>query len=163
MNIVLTGMPGSGKTTVSEVFKRRGKKVFDTDAEIVKKHGVIKDIFALYGEEYFRDLETETVKELAKSDGVVISTGGGCILRQENVKLFKENGKIVYLKASVNTLLKRVEGDTARPLLAGNTKERLTALYSARAEAYAVAADIIIDTDDLSPERIADKIQELIN
>ena len=160
MNIILCGMPGCGKTTVAEVLARRGKKVYDTDAEIVKKHGEISEIFARFGERYFRDLETQTVKELSLLNEVVIATGGGCLLREENVNAFKSCGKIIYLKTQVTTLLKRVEGDTARPLLQGDTRARLEKLYSDRKEVYENSADIIIDTDDLSPEQIADIITE---
>lgn len=162
MNVVLAGMPGSGKTTVAEELKRRGKTVFDTDEQIVKEHGAISGIFARYGEEHFRDLETQTVRELSTLDGVVIATGGGCLLRGENVKLLKENGKIFYLRTKVETLIKRVEGDTDRPLLQGDTRARIENLYKDRSGVYAQAADFIIDTDELTPEEIANKITEYI-
>lgn len=162
MNIVLAGMPGSGKTTVAEELKRRGKTVFDTDEQIVKSHGAISEIFARYGEEHFRDLETQTVRELCALDGVVIATGGGCLLRGENVKLLKENGKIFYLRTDVETLVKRVGGDTGRPLLQGDTRARIEKLHNDRSRIYAQAADFIIDTDELTPEEIANKITEII-
>ena len=161
MNIVLSGMPASGKTTVSKALEKLGKKVYDTDGEIVKEHGEITRIFADHGEEYFRNLESKTVEKLSALDGVVIATGGGCLLRQNNVALLKRSGKIVYLRARIETLLKRVEGDTTRPLLQGGAEEKIKKLYKERTPVYERAADIIIDTDGLSPEEIAQRITEL--
>lgn len=160
MNIVLAGMPGSGKTTVAGVFKERGFGVFDTDEQIVKKHGRIADIFANFGEEKFREIETQTVRELAGLDGIVIATGGGCLLREQNVKLLKQSGKVVYLRTAPKTLFKRVEGDTERPLLQGDTFAKINKLFAQRAPVYEGAADIIIDTDGRSPEEIADLLME---
>ncbi len=163
MNIVLAGMMGCGKTTVAEILSRKlGKKSVDTDAEIVKKHGGIADIFSKYGEERFRDIEAETVKDVASFDGVIIATGGGCLLREENVREFKKRGKIVYLRTLPETLIKRVEGDTERPLLAGGAAEKIKSILPVRAPVYESAADIIIDTDNLTPEEVADKITEIL-
>ncbi len=161
MNIVLAGMPGSGKTTVAKALERTGKKVIDTDEVIVGKYGRISDIFAEHGEEYFRDLETCTVMEASGLSDVVIATGGGCLLRGRNVELFKRSGKIIFLRTRPETLIKRVEGDTERPLLQGNMRDRILSLYNARTPVYERAADIVIDTDELLPEEIAERILEL--
>lgn len=162
MNIILSGMPGSGKTTVAQVLKEKYlKTVYDTDAEIVKEHGKISDIFEKFGEEFFRDLETKTVEKLSAVDGAVISTGGGCLLREQNTNLFKLNGKIVYLKTRLETLYARLEGDSGRPLLQGNYKSKLEKLFEERSEIYFSSADFIIETDFLTPEEIAEKIIRL--
>ncbi len=162
MNIILIGMPASGKTTVAGVFAARGKKVYDTDAEIVNKYGEISAIFENFGEGYFRELETETVRALSGLDGVVIATGGGCVLRAENVRLLKSKGKIIYLKTLPETLLRRVGAGSGRPLLSGDAEGKLFRLYSERAPVYEAAADFTVETDGLSPEKIADKITEIL-
>ena len=154
-NIILIGMPACGKTTVASVY---GKNVYDTDAYIESAHGNISDIFANHGEEYFRKLETEAIKNICTNDECIISTGGGAVLREENVRLFKQSGKIVYLRTKIETLLKRLEGDASRPLLMGDRRERLTKLYNERTPIYERVADIIIDTDGLTPEEVLDKI-----
>lgn len=163
MNIVLAGMPGSGKTTVSGCLSARtGMPVIDTDAEIVNEHGAITEIFARFGEDRFRDLESSVCERLAAYDGVVVSTGGGCLLREKNVEALKKSGKIVYLRTQPETLIKRLKGDTTRPLLAGDGVARIYGLYSARKEIYEGAADITVDTDGLSPDEIAKKITEFL-
>lgn len=164
MNIILAGMPASGKTTVSRVLSEKLRlKLVDTDEEIVKKFGAICDIFASFGEEVFRNMETEVVKSVSAQSGLVISSGGGCLLHEENVKLFKNGGKIVYLRAQLSTLLSRVEGDTTRPLLSGDKKEKMQSLLLKRSPVYEAAADLTVDTDGLTPEQIADNIIKEIN
>ena len=98
MNLILCGMMGSGKTTVGiKIAQRTGKSFVDTDALIEERYGKISDIFARFGEEYFRDLESEIVQELCRQDGLVISTGGGLVLRKKNVDALRQNGKIIFL------------------------------------------------------------------
>lgn len=163
MNIVLSGMPGSGKTTVAAVLAEKyGGAVWDTDSVIVREHGAISDIFAKHGEEYFRNLETAAVEKVCAENGAVIATGGGCLLREENVRLLKSSGKIVYLRTQFETLLDRLNGDTSRPLLQGDARSKLAALYNARTPIYERAADITVDTDGLTPEEIAEKIYEAV-
>lgn len=163
MSIVLIGMPASGKTTVAAVLaKNLGLKVIDTDALIVQRHGEINKIFEKFGEEHFRNLESATVKEAAKIQNAVISTGGGCPLRKENVLALKESGKVVFLRTSITELIRRTEGDGTRPLLKGEREERLKVLLSVRTPIYESAADFTVDTDGLTPEEIANKITEFI-
>lgn len=163
MNIILVGMPGSGKTTVARELKKvTGFRVVDTDALIVERHGEINEIFRKLGEKTFRDYESEIIAEVCKLSGTIISTGGGSVLREENARLMKNCGKIVYLRASVETILKRTATDNSRPLLAGEKRKNIERLLSAREKIYSGCADIAVDTDGLSPKEIASKITELL-
>lgn len=164
MNIVLCGMMGCGKTTVSEVFSEKyGYKAVDTDALIVERYGNINGIFEKYGEAYFRDLESLITKEVSSQyDCAVISVGGGCVLREENVRALKNGGILIYLRTRADTIIKRLEGDTQRPLLKDGLEERVNTILSSRSAVYERAADIVIDTDGLTPEEIAKKIKESI-
>ena len=103
-------------------------------------------------------------KKLLKNDrlNVVISTGGGCPLRKENVQVLKENGKLIFLRASVDELIRRTAGDGTRPLLKGEREKRLKSLLAVRTPIYEKAADFTVDTDGLAPEEIANEITEFI-
>ena len=162
MRIVLCGMMGCGKTTVARALSDRlGWEWVDTDEWIVHRHGNINDIFAQKGEAYFRDLETEAVRALPFGVNTVVSVGGGLVLKEENVRLIKEQGKIVYLQASKETLQRRLEGDATRPLLAGEAlSARLDELLAARSAVYEGAADIVVCVDRKTPAKIADEIVE---
>lgn len=167
MNLILCGMMGAGKTTVAKALaKLTARKVYDTDEQIVQKHGNISDIFARFGEGYFRDLETQTVKELSTAENAIISVGGGLVLRQENVEILKKTGKIVYLRASLHTLTERLQGDTARPLLQDekeSLQSKLTRLLNARGVVYEKAADLTLDVDKKTPEEIAEELLEKLD
>ncbi|MGM9645637.1 MAG: shikimate kinase [Eubacteriales bacterium] len=142
-NIVLIGMPCSGKTTVGkELAKITGKKFVDTDCEIVKKTGIdIPTYFQKYGEANFRQLEKEVIEEISKINSQVIATGGGCILDFENVRNLRSNGKIYFLDRSLENLTPTSD----RPL--SSDKESLEKRYRERYSKYVSYADSIIDSN----------------
>ena len=140
-NIVLIGMPGCGKSTVGRLLAEKlNRPLCEADAEIVKAAGRgIPEIFASVGEAGFRKLETSVLRELGKRSGAVISTGGGCVTREENYDLLHQNGVIVWLKRDLDLLPK--EG---RPL---SLKNDLRDMYARREPLYARFADMVIDND----------------
>ncbi len=160
-NLVLIGMPGSGKTTVGKALLSllNGFSLADIDEEIVKSEKrEITEIFKENGEDYFRNLETQTLKKYQNTQNIIISTGGGVVEREENLEILKNIGCTIYIKCSVETLFERVREDNSRPLLrVEDIKERLAALYLRRDKKYQ-KADYTIDTEDLTPEECAKKI-----
>lgn len=165
-NIVLIGFMGSGKSTVGIRLSYRLRRVVeDTDKLIEKKAGrSITDIFAQQGEGVFRDLETELLRSLCSIPGEkIISVGGGTPIRAENRPLLKRLGTVVYLRVRPETVYKRLQGDTTRPLLQGeNPQEKIRVLMEERKEAYEACADLILDVDDLEVSDIVDKIERYI-
>ncbi len=165
MNLVLCGMMGAGKSTIGiKIAELTGRRWYDTDGVISDRHGKISDIFEYYGEPHFRKLETEVVKELAGQDNLVISTGGGLVLKSENNAALQENGKIVFLRASLKTLNQRLVVDGTRPLLQASTEsisDRLERLLKERTPIYEHVADYIVDVDDKTPLEIAKEIVAL--
>lgn len=151
-NIVLSGMPASGKSTVGRmVAEQLGREFIDTDSIIVEREGEISRIFAEKGEEYFRDLETEVIKELSPLSGKVISLGGGAVLRPENVLALRQNGEIFFIDRSPEYLIPTCD----RPL--ADEKEKIMRLYEARIDTYMDTADYIID-GDCDPADVADSV-----
>ena len=165
MNIVLCGMMGSGKTTIGiKIAEITGRRWYDTDGVIADKHGKISDIFEYYGEAHFRKLETEVIRDLSEKDNLILSTGGGLVLKTENNTMLKKNGKIVFLRASLETLSQRLKVDGTRPLLqtsAEGIKSRLARLLEERSPIYESVADCVIDVDGKTPEENAREIIEL--
>ncbi|MGN0804223.1 MAG: shikimate kinase [Candidatus Coproplasma sp.] len=162
MNVVLCGMMGSGKTAVASAFADLyGVQIVDTDAVIVSRYGEINAIFANHGEEYFRNIESEVCKEVSMQySNAVISLGGGAVLRAQNVQNLKKTGKIIYLKAKAQTIIERLQGDTTRPLLKGGLEEKVNSILANRSAIYEGVADVVIETDSLTPEQIAKVIKE---
>ena len=162
MNIILFGMMAAGKTTVGERLALAMRRSFvDTDRLIVERHGEIAGIFQRHGEGYFRALEGEIVKELVQNDGQVIAVGGGLVMSEENVSRLKANGKMVYLRGSVTTLVERLTGDKTRPLLQVDDvslTEQVEKILSARAPIYERVADFTVDIDGKTPEKITVEI-----
>ncbi len=163
-NIVLIGFMGSGKSTVGirlSYYMRRS--VEDTDKLIEKKQGrKISDIFATDGEEYFRQLETQMLKELKdKLQYHIISVGGGTPVREENRELLRQLGTVVYLRVRPETVYQRLKHDTTRPLLqCENPLERIEQLLNQRKDAYESCADVILDVDDMSMDEILEFIDK---
>lgn len=157
MNVILCGMMGVGKTSVGQILAQKlGRRWVDTDGLIVERYGEIAAIFERFGEGHFRDLETEIIKELVQEDGLVISVGGGLVLKEENVALLKQNGKIVYLRASAETLAERLAVGNNRPLLnTGELLPKVQGLLEERAPIYARAADFTVDTEGKTIENVA--------
>ena len=163
-NLVLIGFMGSGKTTVGHILKEHGYSLIDTDDYIEQSEGMtIKEIFDTYGEAYFREVETRTLKELIETTHhAVISTGGGMPLRRENARLLRELGTVWYLRVGEETIWNRVKKDTSRPLLqCEDPKGRIHELMQEREPIYKKAARAELRCDDRSPEAIAERILQV--
>lgn len=163
-NIFLIGPAGAGKTTVGKLLAvQLGMQFLDTDMEIEKRCGVnIAWIFDLEGEKGFRDRETQVLRELTDLNGVLIATGGGVILREENRKRLISRGTVVYLETSVDQQLERTARDKDRPLLrGGNEKENrkiLDGLYEKRTPLYQETADATFRADKKSARTLVSEI-----
>jgi len=162
-NIVLIGFMGSGKTTAGKILAASlGWSFLDTDAMIEEDAGLsIKEIFARYGEQYFRKLEQAAVARAAAARGAVIATGGGAVLCGDNVRRLREGNKVVWLQVRLETALHRagVKGD--RPLLQGRRREEVAGLFKHR-EPYYTFADVYIDTDGKDADAVAGEIKEAL-
>lgn len=151
---------GTGKSTVGRLLAQRGGfEVVDVDAEIVRREGrTIPELFAQFGEDYFRAAETDALRSvMGQAGSLVIATGGGAVLRPENRTLMTEGGLVVALTATAEQIMARVSQDKGRPLLQGNLEERVHKLLSERRTAYDFAP-VRIDTTGLSAEEVAEAI-----
>jgi len=143
MNVVLVGMPSSGKTTIGkEIAAYLGKEFVDTDVEIEKNGMSIPDMFEKYGEDYFRSVEAYEIEKVAKKSGLVIATGGGAIKKECNRKALRQNAIVVYIKRDLEKL-----SDNGRPLSKGGI-DRIKQLYDERHELYENVSDISIETKE---------------
>jgi len=164
-NIFLVGFMGAGKSTVGKILADKiGYGYCDADKFIEEQAGTtITQIFADHGEQYFRDLESESIEVLASNDKQVVATGGGVVQRDRNWNAMKKNGLTIYLKASVETIWERIKDDNSRPLLqVENPVNAARELLKKRTPMYE-KADIIISTDNLSLKQVADEILTLLN
>ena len=164
MNIILTGIMGTGKSTVGRILgKKLGWAFYDTDSMIEKETGLtIAQIFTKRGEKEFRVVEMHTIQLISVLDKVVVATGGGVPLRTENMDVLERNGWIVHLSAKPETILDRLDKTIAtRPLLAGKDPYlELEKLLKDREKAYG-RANINVDTDEQTPEQVAYMILKL--
>lgn len=166
-NIVLIGFMGAGKSTISDCLRTAfAMEVVEMDQIIAERQKMsISDIFETYGEEYFRDLETNLLIEMQSRTNVVISCGGGVPMRDRNVAEMKKNGKVVLLTAKPETILNRVRDNHDRPLLEGNKNiEFIAGLMEKRRRKYEAAADVIIETDGKDELEICEElVQKILN
>ena len=159
-NIVLTGMPGSGKSTVGRLINAEGFSFTDTDTEIEKRCGcTIRELIAAKGEAYFRDLETQVICDASSQSGLIISTGGGAVLREENVRALRRNGRLFFIDADPS----RLRATEDRPL--SDTEDKLARLYNERIGIYRATADVTVpdmERAEAEAEYIKAKRTELI-
>lgn len=162
-NILLIGFMGTGKSTVSRELKSKtGMPEIDMDQYIVDKENMsISEIFEKFGEDYFRTVETECLKEILNNTGVIVSCGGGVVVKDENVTYMKDKGKIVLLTATPETVFERVRYSNSRPILNNNMSvEFIAGLMEKRRERYLAVADVIIETDN---KAVGDIAAEILN
>jgi shikimate kinase len=162
MRLFLTGMMGSGKSAVGKALADRyGYTLIDLDEEIVKKYSKsIETIFKLDGENRFREYETDTARSLDLPDHAVIATGGGFPLKETNRRWMKTHGKIIWLKSSPAVILERIK-DEDRPLLPKPiTVDHIATILHKRIPVYQ-QADQVIETDDMTPNEIAEAIRKI--
>lgn len=164
-NIVLCGFMGCGKSTIGRALAEKlNMRLIDTDAYIEKKEGMkISEIFSSKGEEYFRNAELEACRELADIKNCIISTGGGTLLKDENVTEIKKGGTVFFLNISPQTVLMRLRHDTTRPLLQRKDKEKaVNELMDQRMPLYRKAADYIVSAEE-PPRKVCAKIISIYN
>lgn len=164
-HIILIGFMGTGKSTISkELSLQTGWKELDLDAYIEQEKAcAITEIFEKEGEEAFRDYESMYLRKVLEMPDGILSCGGGTVLRSQNVENMKENGTIVLLTATPQTVYERVKDSTNRPILNGHMNpEYIAGLMEKRREVYEKSADVVIATDGKNPEDIAKEILEKV-
>src|SRR2546422_3620764 len=162
-NVVLIGFMGTGKSEVGQLLARRlGWTFIDTDRRIeTRQRATVAQIFARHGEEYFRRAEAGVVAEVASRRDAVVATGGGVVLRPENMMHLRRQGLIVSLTAPVDILVQRLGEAKTRPLLRGNVRESVVRLLDQRRPLYR-DADLLVDVSDATPDRVVEAIMALL-
>ncbi|MBS4194645.1 shikimate kinase [Lederbergia citri] len=163
-SIYLIGFMGAGKTSIGKVLgEKSGLPVIDTDERFEEYSGVpIKNYFEQFGEERFREKETEILLNLTDTPSI-ITTGGGIILKEKNRKFLKESGRVVFLECKPEVFLERLKDDLTRPLLKNKSVEEIKDMYEKRLPLYLDSASFTIDTSDLTIEEAAEKIISRMN
>ena len=164
-NIFIIGSMGSGKTSIGKMLAKKNNLSFlDTDHEIIRSCGYsIPDIFEKFGEEHFRGLETEQLRKMNVIENHVISTGGGIILRDDNQRLMKDLGIIIFLDININSQIDRVKNRKNRPLLNNKSlKDNLLSLKKIRDPIYKKISNYIIDVSGKERDQVINEIQKII-
>lgn len=159
--ILLVGMMGAGKTTTGRlVAETLGWEYLDSDTEVERETGTsVPDLFARDGEAAFREAEARVLQRACASAApVVVSVAGGAVLRAENRVLLRTSGRVIWLRAHVETLARRVGDGAGRPLLNGDPAAALRNLDAIRRPLYTELADVVVDVDELSPDEVAARI-----
>ena len=165
-NIFLVGLMGAGKTSVGRLLAKRCNKQFlDCDLEIERRTGVkIPVIFDIEGEDGFRARESSMLGELASLHDIVLATGGGAVVREENRRVLKQHGTVIYLRASLDDLWQRTRHDRNRPLLqTGDPRVKLEQLFKQRDPLYLEVATLVVDTGNQSLRNLAHKLEQRLS
>ena len=162
-NIFLIGFMGAGKSTIAKALCRELQmQLVEMDARIVEEQGMsINDIFAQYGEDHFRDIESQLILTLGEEGNTIVSCGGGVVVRPRNIEFMKKSGKVVFLSATPETIYERVKNSTDRPIVNGHMNvEYIAERIEKRRALYEAAAAIKIETDGKSRPEICKEIME---
>lgn len=165
-HVFLIGFMGAGKSTVGQILAERlGLPFVDLDARITESAGrSVVEIFDVEGEQGFRGRESEGLAALAQAPSSVVACGGGVVLADENRRLLKTMGRVIYLKVSAGEALARIGDTTGRPLLEhGDAGAMAPTLLAAREMLYRMVADVIVDTSGLSAEAVADQVFDALD
>ncbi len=161
-NIVLIGFMATGKSSVSRLLsKKLNMKLIDTDIYIEQKENMsINEIFHKRGEKYFRDLEKQSLEILSNQKNIILSTGGGIISNEENIRLLRKIGRVVWLKASTDTIIRNLEkSKIKRPLMkVENKKQKIESLMKSRIDKYSRCSHFEIDTDSKNIDEVVSNI-----
>lgn len=164
-NIFLIGFMGVGKSTISKALKEKLQmECAEMDQMIVEAQGMpISEIFEKHGESYFRDVESQTLIDLQGENNLIVSCGGGIVIRPENAEYMRKSGVVVWLTATPETVYERVKDSTERPVLNGNMNvEYIRGLMEKRHALYEAAADVTVSTDGKTTEEICNEILSIL-
>lgn len=165
-NLYLVGMMGAGKTSIGrQLAKRLQRRFVDVDHEIEAQTGVrIPTIFEIEGEAGFREREVQAIAQLTAQPGLVLATGGGAVMREENRRHLRDSGVVIYLRVPPQILFERTRHDRNRPLLqVENPLGRIEELYAQRDPLYREVADLVMDSGNCSVATLARRIEEELN